>query len=75
MSKNVSTTTINNKNYAKILFVVGLEHDNYQVNLDNMNKINALAEKYYPGLSRGVYKKSGAGVNGFYNQDIYETGY
>ena len=24
----------------------------------------------YPGLSRGVIKKQGAGVNGVYNQDI-----
>jgi len=70
VSKSVSTVTIDNKNYAKILFVVGLEHDNYQANLDNMNKLNALAEKYYPGLSRGVYKKQGSGVNGIYNQDI-----
>ena len=70
VSKSVSTVTINNKRYAKILFVLGLEHDNYQDNLDNMNKINSLAEKYYPGLSRGIYKKSGSGVNGIYNQDI-----
>jgi len=70
VSKNVSTVNIKNKNYAKILFVVGLEHNNYQANLDNMNKINKISEKYYPGLSRGIYKKSGAGVNGIYNQDI-----
>ena len=35
-----------------------------------MNKLNTLSEKYYPGLSRGIYKKSGPGVNGIYNQDI-----
>ena len=70
VSKTVSTVTINNKNYAKILFVAGLEHNNYQQNLDNMTKINSLIEKYYPGLSRGIYKKSGPGVNGIYNQDI-----
>ncbi len=70
VSKSISTVTINNKNYAKILFVVGLEHNNYQTNLDNMSKINMLSEKYYPGLSRGIYKKSGPGVNGIYNQDI-----
>lgn len=73
VSKNVSTVTIKEKSYAKILFVVGLEHDNYQANLDNMNKINAISEKYYPGLSRGIYKKSGSGVNGIYNQDINEN--
>jgi len=70
VSKSVSTVTINNKSYARILFVVGLEHDNYEANLNNMSKINTLAEKYYPGLSRGIYKKSGTGVNGIYNQDI-----
>ena len=43
--KSVSTVTIGNKSYAKILFVLGLEHSNYQANLDNMNKINTLAEK------------------------------
>ena len=70
VSKSISTVSINNKSYAKILFVVGLEHNNYQANLDNMSKLNALSEKYYPGLSRGIYKKSGPGVNGIYNQDI-----
>ena len=72
VSKEVATININNKNYARILFVVGLEHDNYQKNLDNMNVLNKLCEKYYPGLSRGIYKKSGPGVNGIYNQDINE---
>ncbi len=73
VSKSVSTVTINGKNYAKILFVLGLEHSNYQKNLDNMNKINTICEKYYPGLSRGIYKKQGSGVNGIYNQDINEN--
>ncbi len=70
VNKNTSTITINNKNYAKILFVVGLEHDNYQLNINTANDINNLFDKYYPGLSRGLYKKSGSGVNGIYNQDI-----
>ena len=42
----------------------------YQKNLDLANNINNLFNKYYPGLSRGVYKKEGANVNGIYNQDI-----
>lgn len=70
VSKSVSTTTINGKSYARILFVVGLEHSNYQANLDNMSALNILCEKYYPSLSRGIYKKQGAGVNGIYNQDL-----
>lgn len=70
VNKDVSTVVINNKSYAKILFVVGLEHNNYQQNLDNVSKINKLCEKYYPSLSRGIYKKQGSNVNGIYNQDI-----
>lgn len=70
VSKNISTITINNKDYARILFVVGLEHDNYQKNLDLANDINSLFNKYYEGLSRGVLKKEGINVDGIYNQDI-----
>ena len=70
VNKNLSTVTINNKSYARILFVVGLEHKNYQKNLDLANEINALFNIHYNGLSRGVLKKEGAGVDGIYNQDI-----
>ena len=65
-----TTSVIDGKRYAKILFVVGLEHDNYKANLDSANKLNELANKYYPNLSRGIYKKEGPGVDGVYNQDI-----
>lgn len=70
VGKKMTTVSIKNRDYARILFVVGLEHANYQSNLDLANTINAMFLKKYPGLSRGVYKKSGAGVNGIYNQDI-----
>ena len=70
VGKKVSTVNIGGKSYARILFVVGLEHNNYASNLKTMESINNLFNKYYPGLSRGVYKKEGAGVNGIYNQDI-----
>ena len=70
VSRELTTISINNKNYARILFVVGLEHKNYQNNLSEVEKINNLFNKYYPGLSRGIYKKDGPNVNGIYNQDI-----
>ena len=70
VSKKVSTVNISGKSYARILFVVGLEHNNYSSNLKTMESINKISNKYYPGLSRGIYKKEGAGVNGIYNQDI-----
>ena len=70
VGRSVTAVNINGRSYARILFVVGLEHDNYSDNLSTMESINNLCNKYYPGLSRGIYKKEGAGVNGIYNQDI-----
>lgn len=65
-----STTTINDKSYAKVLFVVGLEHENYQANLDLANKLNDLIKAKYPSLTKGVLTKEGSNVNGIYNQDL-----
>lgn len=65
-----TTASIGGKKYAKVLFVVGLEHDNYMENLKTANKVNELVNKYYKGLSKGILKKEGIGVDGIYNQDI-----
>lgn len=70
VSKNISTINIDNKNYAKVLFIVGLENSNYKYNLDLTEKLNNLLEEDYPGITRGIYKKQGKGVNGIYNQDF-----
>ena len=70
VNKDISTVNIDGKDYARILFVVGLEHNNYQKNLDLANNVNSLFNKYYNGLSRGVLKKEGNNVDGIYNQDI-----
>ena len=73
INRNLSTVTINGKDYAKVLFVVGLEHDNYEANLNLASKFNEIIKSKYPGLSRGIIKKSGYGVNGIYNQDVSEN--
>ena len=70
LEKKAATTTINGKKYAKTLFVVGLENDNYTSNLALANKINNVINEKYPTLSRGILKKQGEGVDGVYNQDI-----
>ena len=70
VSKNYSTITINNKSYAKILFVIGLDHKNWNNNYNLSVKINNIIEKNYPGLSKGIMKKTGLNVNGIYNQDV-----
>lgn len=70
VNKKITTTKINNKSYAKIMMLIGLEHKNYKNNLKEALKIETMLNKSYPGLSRGIYKKSGKGVNGIYNQDF-----
>ena len=39
-------------------------------NLTLAEKLNELINQELPGLSRGISKKEGPGVNGIYNQDI-----
>ena len=69
-SYDKTTTEIAGKKYAKILFVVGKEHQEYQKNLNLATKINELLKEENPDLSRGITIKEGAGVNGIYNQDL-----
>lgn len=70
IKKGEGTIAIKGKNYAKTLFVVGQENPNYEQNLALANALHKKINEKYPGLSRGVIKKQGAGVNGVYNQDI-----
>lgn len=70
LTKKDATTTINNKKYAKVLFVVGLKNPKYEANLNLAKKIDNLIQKKYPTLSRGILTKKGVGVDGIYNQDL-----
>ena len=70
LPKSRTTVTINEKDYATILFIVGLENKNYQENLSFTEKINNKLNEKYPNLSKEIYKKEGEGVNGVYNQDF-----
>ena len=65
-----TTLTYNNKNYAMIMFLVGLENPNYEENLEFSNKTRDLVYSRISGLSKGIYQKEGEGVNGVYNQDF-----
>ena len=70
LKKDKTTIQIGDKSYAKIIFLIGLENVNYQKNLAFTEEINNKIGEKYPGLSKGIYKKGGAGVNGVYNQDF-----
>ena len=69
-SYEITTCEIDQQKYAKILFVIGLEHDDYEKNKDVVNNLNKLLIEYNNCLSRGIMEKSGSGVNGIYNQDF-----
>jgi stage II sporulation protein P len=68
--KDLTTLTIDNVNYAKMIFIVGLENPNYNINLNMANSLSNGVNVNIDGLSKGIYKKEGPGVNGVYNQDV-----
>lgn len=68
--KEDTTKVINGKSYAKLAFVIGAEHPNYEQNLKLATEIHKKLEEKYPGLSRGIIQKSGASTNGRFNQDL-----
>lgn len=70
LSKDKTTVKIGEKSFAKTIFLIGLENENYLENLEFTEKINNKMNEKYPGLSKGIYKKGGEGVNGVYNQDF-----
>lgn len=70
INHDASYINIDGKDCAKILFVIGLEYETYQNNLNIVEQINNIINTKYPGLSRGIMKKEGYGVNGVYNQDL-----
>lgn len=70
LEKGRTTIEIEGKKFAKTIFLIGLENENFEENLSFTEKINNLLNEKYPGLSKGIYKKGGPGVNGVYNQDF-----
>ncbi|NIK11319.1 stage II sporulation protein P [Alkalibacillus almallahensis] len=68
----ITTTTINDKPAAKLMFVVGGEHEDYKANLEFAAELHEMLEKRYPSLSRGVQISEGEGTNGVFNQDLSE---
>lgn len=70
MNYDVTTTTINGKKYAKILFVIGKDHKDYLKNLEFAERINEELKRFNPDITRGIAIKGGSGVNGIYNQDV-----
>lgn len=73
ISRDLTTLKTNDKTFAKVLFIVGLENKNYEKNMQFMDSICIKMNNRYNGICKGLYKKQGEGVNGVYNQDIDEN--
>lgn len=71
--RKITTVNINGVDYARTMFVVGENHSNYEKNEQLATKLHEMLDEKYPGLSRGVITKGGAGSNGRYNQDLSEN--
>lgn len=65
-SYNVSTTQINDLNYARIMFVIGGKHESYTSNYLIADKLNKLLINKNNNLTRGIYVRQSSS----YNQDL-----
>ena len=70
VNKDISTATINNKKYARILFVLGTTNKNYKENEKVMKSLDNISDKKYPNLSRGIYNRPTPNWPDSYNQDL-----
>lgn len=70
IDKNISTVSINNKNYARILFVIGTSNKTYKDNEEVSNIISEKINSKYPRLSRGIFKRYTKDWPEAYNQDL-----
>jgi stage II sporulation protein P len=71
--KEDTTKEINGKAYAKLAFVIGAEHQNYEKNLKFANELHKRLDEKYKGLSRGIIQLQGERTNGKFNQDLSEN--
>lgn len=68
--KKVTTTTYKGSPYARMALVIGGKNKQYQANEAYAEQLSKKLNSLVPGISRGVLRKTGDGVNGIYNQDL-----
>jgi stage II sporulation protein P len=67
---DITTFAFNNEKYAKVAFVIGMEHPNFERNRANAVLLKNEMELLVPGITRNLVMKHGANVDGKYNQDL-----
>lgn len=68
---NASRITINDKKYAKMMFLVGTKNENYKKNDANLKIMEKYLNKYYPGLVRDTYYQKHSSFNQFYSEKMF----
>ncbi|MEW5921725.1 MAG: stage II sporulation protein P [Bacillota bacterium] len=66
ISREVTTTSIEGRNTARILFVVGTRHEGWNSNLRFSLFLQSILDQKYPGLCRGTRKQAFT-----YNQHVH----
>ncbi len=66
VSRELTTTQIGEKKYAKVIFSVGRKNKNYMNNYNIVEILNRKIKEKYPDLTRGIILDD----NNTYNQDI-----
>ena len=70
ISYSSSTISLKDLSYAKVLFVIGVDHDGYEENEKLAKELSDEMNKQVLGISRGIMRKGGPYNNGVYNQDL-----
>jgi len=70
VDESATTTSINGKETARIIFVLSSNHKNYESNYKLANKLNDKLQELYPGVSRGVVTKESTNSKETYNQEL-----
>lgn len=64
--RDVSTTSINDKDYARLMFVIGAKHETYSNNYQLAEVLNKYLKNFNNKITRGIYVRKSSS----YNQDL-----
>ena len=67
---SASTVLINDKPYAKMMFVIGMNHENYEKNESLMLKLNNYLKENYEGLMREPFYGKRSRYNQHFNENV-----
>ena len=71
IGRDKTTINVNDKSYAKTMFLIGTDFSPNEINLNLAEKACNYLNQEVENICKGVLKKGGKGVNGIYNQDMF----